>query len=112
MELKVEKLDGIVDIVPQGEIDLHNSPQLRQNLQQIIKDGKTNVIINLKNVSYMDSSGLATLVEAFQKLMKKGKKLVLYSLSDAVKNILSITRLDEIFAIYSSREEAIKNIGK
>lgn len=112
MNINIERKPNTVIIKPLGEIDLHNSPQLRKTLQEVIKQNTVNLLINLEAVSYVDSSGLATLVEVFQQISKQGKKLALFSLQDTVKNVLSITRLDEIFPIYPSLEEALKELAK
>lgn len=112
MDINIEHKDNTVIIKPFGEIDLHNSPQLRKTLQEVIKQDTANLLIDLEAVSYMDSSGLATLVEVFQHIQKLGKKLALFSLQDTVKNIFSITRLDEIFPIYPSRKEALKELTR
>lgn len=112
MEINVEHKNDTVIIKPLGEIDLHNSPQLRKTLQEITEKDTVNLLINLEAVSYMDSSGLATLVEVFQRISGLGKKLALFSLQDTVKNIFSITRLDEIFPIYPSLEEALKELAR
>ena len=110
MDIKIDRLEDAVIIKPQGEIDLHSSPQLRAILQEKIKEGPREVLIDLGGVNYMDSSGLATLVEAFQAIKKEGKIMAIYGLTDTVKNILSITRLDEIFLIFDSQAEAIKGV--
>lgn len=112
MEIKIENINNIIIVIPQGEIDMHNSPQLRKTLQEATKDNPANLLIDLEAVTYMDSSGLATLVEIFQSVQKNGKKLALSSPMDTVKNIFSITRLDEIFPIYPSREEALKELAR
>ena len=110
MDIKIDRVEDIIVIKPQGEIDLHSSPQLRAILQDNIKDATLGVLIDLGRVNYMDSSGLATLAEAFQVIKKEGKKMAICALTDTVKNILSITRLDEIFPVFGSQEEALKEL--
>ena len=112
MNINIELNGNIVTITPTGEIDLNNSPELRKALLETVKAHNKDMIINLSNVSYMDSSGLATLVEVFQHLSRSSKRLALASLSTAVRNIFSITRLEEIFHIYSSVSDAIKDMSK
>lgn len=112
MDVKIGNVEGFVVVTLDGEIDLHNSPGLRKELQSIIKKQKSNLLINLQQVTYMDSSGLATLVEALQLLRKAGKKLGIFSLTDTVKNIFSITRLEEIFPIFATQKQAIEELNK
>jgi anti-sigma B factor antagonist len=92
-----------------GEIDLHSSPELRDALLGAINTHKPKkVILNLGQVSYMDSSAVAVLVESLQKLRKTGGKMCLTNLQPRVKGLLEIARLDTIFVIASSEEEALK----
>ena len=92
-----------------GEIDLHSSPELRDALLGAINTHKPRkVILNLAQVSYMDSSAVAVLVESLQKLRKAGGKMCLTNLQPRVKGLLEIARLDTIFVIADNEEEALK----
>ncbi len=83
-----------------GEVDLHNSADLRAALLQMIaKDPPKKIVLNLSEVPYVDSSAIAVLVEILQKLRKTGGKVVLSHLQPRVKGLLEIARLDTIFPI-------------
>jgi anti-sigma B factor antagonist len=91
-----------------GEFDLHNSPELRTALLSML--GKTlpkRLILNLSQVPYMDSSALAVLVEALQKLRPSGGKVVLVGLQPRVQGLLEIARLNTIFVIAASEQQAL-----
>jgi anti-sigma B factor antagonist len=91
-----------------GDIDLHNSPELRAALLQILsKSSPKKLILNLAQVPYMDSSAIAVLVEALQKLRRFGGKLMLTNLQPRVKGLLEIARLDSIFVLADSEAEAL-----
>jgi anti-sigma B factor antagonist len=91
-----------------GEIDLKNSPELREALLEIIAQQKPKkVILNLAAVRYMDSSAIAVLVESLQKLRRVGGKMVLTNLQPRVKGLLEIARLDSIFGIAKDEAEAM-----
>src|SRR4051812_22966992 len=91
-----------------GEIDLHNSPQVRVALlETLAREKPKRLILNLAGVPYMDSSAIAVLVESLQKLRKTGGKISLTSLQPRVKGLLEIARLDAIFVITASEEEAM-----
>ncbi len=91
-----------------GEIDLHNSPQVRQALLKFLEEAKPRkLVLNLGEVPYMDSSAIAVLVEALQKMRKTGGKVFLTNLQPRVKGLLEIARLDSIFGISASEEEAL-----
>lgn len=90
-----------------GEIDLHNSPDLRTSLLALLQ-GATykKLVVNLGKVPYMDSSAIAVLVEMLQKLRKNGGKVLLTDLQPRVKGLLEIARLESIFGVCKDEEEA------
>lgn len=93
-----------------GEVDIVRSPDLQTALQDAVgrapKGG--GVVVDLSGVTYMDSSGVATLVRGLQLSRKKGAGLVLCGLQDRVRSIFEIARLDTVFPIAGSLDEAIK----
>jgi anti-sigma B factor antagonist len=96
----------ILDI--SGDIDLANSPAMRKVLLGEIKDKHTpKVLLNLKNVRYIDSSGIASLVEGLKAARDNGARLILYSLSPSVREVLELSRLQKIFEIYDTEELAL-----
>lgn len=100
--------DGVaVDI--SGDVDLHRSPALRETLAKLINENPDRLILNLTEVGYMDSSGVATLVEALQRIQRKQGRLQLHSLTPRVMSIFEIARLESIFEIYPSEDEALRS---
>ena len=91
-----------------GELDFHTSPDLRDTLHEVIDRKIAKIIVNLKKVSYIDSSGLATFVEAFQKIKRYNGKLVLAELEPAVRSVFEIAKLDSVFLLAGSEEEAFQ----
>src|SRR5690348_16938205 len=78
-----------------GEIDMHNSPQLRSEMLQLLKTNKPRkLIVDLAQVSYMDSSAVAVLVESLKTMHRFGGKVCLLNLQPRVKGILEISRLN------------------
>jgi anti-anti-sigma factor len=91
-----------------GEIDLHNSPELRTQVLHLLADSTVKrLVLNLSGVPYMDSSAIAVLVEALQKLRKIGGKIYLTDLQPRVKGLLEIARLNTIFIVAVSEEQAL-----
>ncbi len=91
-----------------GEIDLHNSPELRAAIRAILaKSLPKRLILNLSQVPYMDSSALAVLIEALQKLRPSGGRVMLVGLQPRVKGLLEIARLDTIFVLAASEQQAL-----
>lgn len=92
-----------------GEIDLHNSPELRDALLNVLlKDKPKKLVLNLSQVPYMDSSAIAVLVESLRKLQRSGGKICLTNLQPRVKGLLEIARLNAIFTIAADEAEALK----
>lgn len=91
-----------------GEIDLHNSPDLRNHMLKHLGEGSIKrLIVNLTEVPYMDSSAIAVFVEALQKLRKIGGKIYLTNLQPRVKGLLEIARLDTIFVVCADEAAAL-----
>lgn len=84
----------------EGEIDLHVSPQIGTSLSHLIADKPSPMIVDLSKVTYIDSSGLAVLIEAMQNVNAYGGKFALCGLQDGVRPIFEIARLDQVFRIF------------
>lgn len=106
MEHTVCEEQGYHIVALAGEIDLESSPKARQILLETI-DRSAKVLIDMASVTYIDSSGIATLVEAFQRTKKKGGHLAFICLSSAVVRVLTLARLDKVFVIHADIESAI-----
>jgi len=98
--------EGVVVLAPQADIDMSRSPDLRNTIRQEMGSGIHKMVVDLADVEYMDSSGLATLVEAMRNAGGE-KKLVICNMNRQVSAIFEIARLDSFFSIVDSREEAI-----
>jgi anti-sigma B factor antagonist len=91
-----------------GDIDLANSPAMRKALLHELKDLKTpRVALNLKDVRYIDSSGVASLVEGLKASRDAGSKLILFGLTTGVREVMQLSKLVRIFDICDNEEEAI-----
>lgn len=107
LRVRIEMRTGAAVIIPSGEIDLISSPELRQHIKRVQADKPARVVINLENVPYMDSAGVATLVEAMQVARKTNTRLVLCGLQEKVRSIFEISRLDTVFKIVDSEDAAM-----
>lgn len=107
MKISVRENQAIRILEISGEIDFHTSRELREKFQEILGKQCSRLLVNLKKVSYIDSSGLATFVEAFQRMSRAGGKLVLVGLVPAVRGVFEIAKLDSIFDLSDSEEKAI-----
>lgn len=99
---------GAFDILElSGEIDFHHSPAVREDVLAGL-DGGRNFLVDLTNVSYIDSSGIASLVEGLQHAKGKGLKFGLVGVKDGVMNVLKLTRLDKVFPMFDTVDAATK----
>lgn len=96
--IRFEKTDQKCDIFVSGEVDLSNSPELRKTILGALKVVQ-DVIVNLSEVTYIDSSGIAALVEGLQLANTKDKTFTLTQPSNQVRSILELARLDQVFTI-------------
>ena len=109
MQINMEEENGIAVFRMSGDIDINTSPDLKKSFDSAISGKKDKIVINLKEVSYVDSSGLATLVEILKNMRAYGGKLKLASLSDKVRGLFEITKLDKLFDIVPDEESAVSS---
>ena len=106
--LKSVRTEGAVTIaVPSGEVDLQRSPDMHRELQQVCARKPQKLVVDLREVTYMDSSGVSTLVEVFRSMHAYGGALVLLAPTDRVRSMLEIAKLDQFFTILESEQEAL-----
>lgn len=90
-----------------GEIDLHVSPGIASSLAAMVQNRPQQLVVDLSRVSYIDSSGLAVLIEAMQNVAAYGGKFALAGLQDVVRPIFEIARLDQVFRIFPDVDTAL-----
>ena len=96
----------IVDV--QGDIDLYNSPEVRKALLEALREKRAQrVVVNLKAVRYIDSSGVASLVEGLKVSRELGSRFILFGLSPAAREVLELSRLIRVFEVFENENEAL-----
>ncbi|HEV3243911.1 MAG TPA: STAS domain-containing protein [Chthoniobacterales bacterium] len=91
----------------EGEIDLHVSPEVAESLRTIIGKKPKRVVVDLSRVPYLDSSGLAVLIEGMQNVQEYGGKFALAGVQESVQHIFEIARLDQVFQIFPDVDSAL-----
>jgi len=81
--------------------------KLREAVNALLEEGRKNVLLNLNNISYMDSAGIGELVACYKRATEKGAKLKLLNPSGKVQDLLVLTRLQEVFEIFRDEREAL-----
>src|ERR1700692_3894257 len=88
------------DVLPlEGEIDLHVSPEVAESLRTMTARKPKQVVVDLTKVTYLDSSGLAVLIEGMQNVQEYGGRFAVAGMQEIVKHILHIARVDQVFPI-------------
>ena len=111
MMIGVRTAEKVTVVDVGGEVDLYHSPELLSKLTELIKQKHTNLLLNFQAVTYIDSSGLASLIGAFQQLRPQGGQLRLAHLSKPVQSVFTVARLDKVFAIHATEAEALQALG-
>lgn len=106
LEVHTQNTAGSIVMTPSGDVDLSCSRELQTYIKRALEGKPKSLIVNLEKVPYMDSSGVATLVEAMQIARKQSTKLVLCGLQDKVRSIFEIARLDRVFTIAADVQAA------
>jgi anti-sigma B factor antagonist len=106
MEHEITEKSGTCVVAFKGEVDLESSPAAREILLKCFENtGK--VIVDLSEVTYIDSSGVASLVEALQAAKKNGSQFALAASSEPTRRVLELARLDKVFTMYDSVDEGV-----
>ena len=101
MEYSTREDAGYTVLELSGEIDLHLSPQARKQILSLLKQGR-DLMVDLSAVEYIDSSGVASLVEGFQVAKTDSLRFGLIGVSEAAMQVLQLARLDKVFSIYNT----------
>ena len=108
MQISARHLDKITIFDISGDIDLATSPELRKPLLRELREVRTpKVVLNLKAVRYIDSSGVASLVEGLKASRDVGARFILFGLNTTVREVLQLSKLVRIFEICENEEQAV-----
>ncbi len=107
MNVKSDVKNGLTVCYIDGEIDINSSPEIKKAFDKFISKKTPKIVISLAKVSYIDSSGLATLVEILKNMRSYGGKMRLASMSSKINSLFEITKLNKLFEIMENEEEAI-----
>lgn len=93
-------------VVLAGDIDLNHSPALHSALVDVTNERPKRLLLDLREVPYMDSSGVGTMVEVFRRVSAYKGKMVLFGMNPRVRSVFEITKLDRFFTICETEEQA------
>lgn len=108
LTISARHLDKITIFDVSGDIDLATSPELRKALLRELRDLRMpRVVLNLKAVRYIDSSGVASLVEGLRASRDVGSRFILFGMNTTVREVLQLSKLLKVFEISDSEEQAV-----
>lgn len=102
--------NGVVTLLIEGDIDMGSSTLVRTQLTNLFEKNQKAIVVDLSKVAYIDSSGIATLVEGLQWSHANDTKFRLTCLTPMVKDVFDIARLLTVFEVFDSNEEALKGV--
>jgi anti-sigma B factor antagonist len=107
LEVKTTVKDDVTFVHISGEIDLYSSPQVRTVLMKQAQQQTPLIIIHLADVTYIDSSGVATFIEALQQVNRYSGRIALVGMVDEVREVFNLTRLDKVFEIHEDMKHVV-----
>ncbi len=108
MELQVETVGEVEVIAATGRLDLVGANSLKDFIRRRLQDNRVQLVLNMKNVDFINSSGLGAMVSILKDVRLAGGRLALSDLASYVKEIMAITQLINVFEIYETQDEALK----
>jgi len=106
-------VNGVTALEIEGRIVLgEESNSFREKVKSLLAAGKKKIVLNMANVSYIDSAGLGTLVATFHSARSQGATLKLANLGAKFKEVLQVTKLMTVFDTYESETAAIQSFGQ
>jgi len=113
LKMTSREVDGVTVIAMDGRIVLgEESNALREKVKALVAEGKKKVVMNMDNVTFIDSAGLGTLVAAHHSAKNQGASLRLCHLGTKFQEVLQITKLMTIFEVYNTEAEAVASFSK
>jgi len=108
LELETSQREGIAVLSLRGEIDVYTAPRMRQAIVDLVDGGSLNIVVDMGQVDFLDSTGLGVLVEGLKRVRTRNGNLSIVITQDKILKIFDITGLNKAFPIHGSLEEALK----
>ena len=112
MKISNRQVDGVSIVDCSGRITLgEGSVTLRDTVRELLSKGRKKILLNLSEVSYIDSSGIGEMVSGFTTVTNHGGQLKLLGLSKRVKDLLQITKLYTVFEVFDDESAAVRSFS-
>ncbi|MBF0594863.1 MAG: STAS domain-containing protein [Candidatus Omnitrophica bacterium] len=110
MDIKLEKINDIRLIVLDGDLCVESTHKFKDTFKTILKEKNAKVLIDFAKVPFIDSSGIAALIEVCQNLVKVNGRLCLCHVNKKIINVFEITKVHKLFKIFESHQEALRSL--
>jgi anti-sigma B factor antagonist len=108
LEVQTKQTEGgVTVVVPSGRLDVAGAPALKAAIGDVVKNGPTRLVIDMEGVSFVDSTGLGSVIAALKMLRGSKGDLRLAAPNQQVRVVLELTTLDRVFAYYATVEDAL-----
>ena len=111
LQIEVRREEDVAVIILRGEVDAYTCARLREAMIEAIEDGGANLVVDMKNVDYIDSSGLGTLVGGLKRVSERQGAIAVVCTNPQIRKVFDITGLVKVFPIYSSEDDAVKALN-
>jgi len=110
MGFQVEKVNDVLVVDVEGQLIVGNRQELKQKVLEELEKGERKFVVDFEKTGYIDSSGLGVLVSLSKKIREQGGELRLASLNEDLRTLFELTKLDTLFHIADSRDEALQGL--
>jgi anti-sigma B factor antagonist len=107
LDVSTREEAGRVVVVAIGEVDIFTAPQLDAELSRLTADGRTDLVVDLASVDFLDSTGLSVLVKALKRVREADGRLDIVVTSDRVAKVFRITGLDQLIPLHATLADAL-----
>ena len=112
MKIEIRTIDDVRILDCSGKITLgEGTMSIRNTVRDVLQSGAKKIILNLADISYIDSSGVGELVSSYTTTVNKGGKLKLLKLTNKLRELLTITKLLTVFEIYDNEKDALASFN-
>lgn len=102
--------NGVTVVAPTGRLDVAGAPALKDAISEVVKNGPTSVVIDMEGVSFVDSTGLGSVIAALKEIRSSQGQLRLAAPNQQVRVVLELTTLDRVFPYFATVEEALAGL--
>ncbi len=110
MQIDKSTIDNAAVLALNGDLDSFSVSNLKERFNRLFDEGVYNIVVDLSNVGFMDSAGLGQLVSGLKMCFHHSGNLMLVGANESIKNLLQITKLDTVFRVYETVDEAVAGL--